>query len=347
VDYRSEAPKVLFDFLNYLEAVLGKSPRTINEYYLDLRLFLRYLKQRRGLTTEHELSKIAINDLDLNFVASVTLADVYDFLAFLSRRRPQRQNSPTTKIGIESPARARKVSAIRAFYKYLSSKAHLIENDPMVNLDSPKQKKTVVRYLSLDESKDLLSSVKGINRERDYCILLLFLSCGLRVNELVGLNLGDIGEDSVRVLGKGNKERVLILSPACREAIDTYLSKRIAPENEDRNALFISRKQRRIDEQTVKWLVKKYITSAGLDPTKYSAHKLRHTAATLMYQNGVDVRTLQEVLGHEQLNTTQIYTHVDNENLRVAARANPLSTISENDYIDINSKGNGEKQHGN
>ena len=223
--------------------------------------------------------------------------------------------------------RARKAASIRSFYKYLTNKAKLLSENPLQDLDSPKTRKSLPRYLDLEGSIQLLESVDGPNQERDRCILTLFLNCGLRISELIGLNITDVRGDQLRVLGKGNKERILYLNDACMEEIQNYLTVRNAQTVIDRNALFLSNRRTRISKAAVEKLVKKYLLKAGLDSTQYSPHKLRHTAATLMLQNGVDVRTLQEVLGHEHLNTTQIYTHVDNENLRMAAKANPLGRV--------------------
>lgn len=194
-------------------------------------------------------------------------------------------------------------------------------------MDSPKLKKTLPKYLTLDESLELLNSVDGANSERDYCILTLFLNCGLRISELIGLNLNDIQDDALRVLGKGNKVRIVYLNDACKDALEQYLAVRRPIGGKDQNALFLSARDQRISRSNVHALVKKRLSQAGLDSAQYSSHKLRHTAATLMLQNGVDVKAVQEVLGHEHLNTTEIYTHIDNEALRVAARANPLGKV--------------------
>lgn len=318
MDYRDQTPGVLRDFLTYHETIQGHSKKTVDEYFLDLRTFFRYLKLQKNLVPRTtEFDQITIDDVSLDLLASVTLTDVYDFMNFLSRDR-----------GLGAPARARKISAIRSFYKYLTVKAKLIPENPLLDLDSPRLKKTLPRYLDLDQSIQLLESVEGANQERDYCILTLFLNCGLRISELIGLNLKDIQGDQLRVLGKGNKERVVFLNEACQQAIAIWLDVRSSRGSADPNALFISSQSRkRISKSAVEKLVKKHLLAAGLDSSQYSPHKLRHTAATLMLQNGVDVRTLQEVLGHDNLNTTQIYTHVDNENLRTAAKANPLGRI--------------------
>ena len=318
MDYRTEAPPILRDFLVYHETSQGHSRRTVDEYCLDLRNFFRFLKQnKRPAFKDVPLDDISIDDVDLSLVRDVTLTDIYSYMNYLSRDR-----------GLNNTSRARKVATIRSFYKYLTNKAKLLETNPVQDLDSPRLKKSLPKYLNLDESLDLLDSVDGKNANRDYCILTLFLNCGLRISELVGLNKTDVRGDQLRVLGKGNKERMLYLNDACQRALADWLDERDAMTLVDQNALFVTlQNRRRISTAAVHKLVKKHLAAAGLDSTQYSSHKLRHTAATLMLQNGVDVRTLQEVLGHDHLNTTQIYTHVENEDLRTAARANPLGGV--------------------
>ena len=326
MDYRSDAPKILRDFLIYHETIKGHSQGTVDEYFLDLRTFFRFLKLRRGLAPQGaDLEEIGIEDVDLAFVRAVTLSEVYEYLAFLSRDRVKNARSRDAAHGISASSRARKIASIKSFYKYLTVKANLLEENPVQDLDSPKIPKTLPRYLSLKESERLLASVDSRNRERDYCILCIFLNCGLRISEIVGLNLSDIRTDHLRVVGKGNKERVVYLNDATADAINRYLLVRKNEPAIDKSALFLSNRKTRISREAVHNMVKKSLLRAGLDASKYSAHKLRHTAATLMLQNGVDVRTLQELLGHEHLNTTQIYTHVDSSDLRIAAAANPLS----------------------
>lgn len=326
---RSDAPQVLRDFLIYHETIRGHSKATVDEYYLDLRTFFRFLKLSRGLVPRTaELEEISISDVDVPFVAAVTLTEVYDFLAYLSRDRVKQANSPEPEYGLSAASRARKIAAIRSFFKYLTVKAKLLDENPVQDLDSPKIPKTLPRYLTLEESQRLLLAVGGKNKERDYCILCIFLNCGLRISELVGLNVSDYRGENLRVVGKGNKERTVYLNDACRDAIDNYLAVRKLLVPPRVTAMFLSNRRTRISCDSVQVMVKKNLTKAGLDASLYSTHKLRHTAATLMLQNGVDVRTLQEVLGHENLNTTQIYTHVDNAELRTAADANPLSRFS-------------------
>lgn len=307
----SEAPEILKNFLTQKLTIEGKSERTVQEYYYDLKNFFNYIKEQKKYKGK----------IDLDFIKSITLNDIYDYLMYIGNVR---KNSART--------RARRVSSIKSFYKYLFLKAKLIDFNPAQELDPPKIVKSLPRYLELDESKSLLNAVKGKNKERDFCILILFLNCGLRLSELVGINLTDIKGDTLRVLGKGNKERTVYLNDACLSAIEEYLKVRPIDGLKDKNALFISSQKNRIYFKTVQYLVKKYLKSAGLDTTKYSTHKLRHTAATLMYKYGnVDVKALQEILGHEQLNTTQIYTHVGNEQLRDAVKRNPLADFKSDD----------------
>lgn len=307
----SEAPEILKNFLTQKLTIEGKSERTVQEYYYDLKNFFNYIKEEKKYKGK----------IDLDFIKSITLNDIYDYLMYIGNVR---KNSART--------RARRVSSIKSFYKYLFLKAKLIDFNPAQELDPPKIVKSLPRYLELDESKSLLNAVKGKNKERDFCILILFLNCGLRLSELVGINLTDIKGDTLRVLGKGNKERTVYLNDACLSAIEEYLKIRPTDGLKDKNALFISSQKNRIYFKTVQYLVKKYLKSAGLDTTKYSTHKLRHTAATLMYKYGnVDVKALQEILGHEQLNTTQIYTHVGNEQLRDAVKRNPLADFKSDD----------------
>ena len=326
MDYRLDSPQLLLDFLSYHETIKAHSQRTVDEYYLDMRNFFRYLKQSRDpALADKRLDEIDIRDVDLPFIASITLTDIYGYLTYLSRDRLQHQNSEISNKGLNAASRARKLATIRSFFNYICNKRHLLDENPCKDVDTPKQMKALPRYLTLHESLSLLESVDGPHRERDYCILTLFLNCGLRISELIGLD--DIQDDALRVLGKGNKVRVVYLNDACKDALARYMAVRRPVSGRDRNALFLSGQNKRISRSTVHALVKKHLSAAGLDSERYSSHKLRHTAATLMLQNGVDVKAVQEVLGHEHLNTTEIYTHIDNEALRVAAKANPLSGV--------------------
>ena len=330
LDYRADSPRILIDFLSYHETIKAHSQKTVDEYYLDLRNFFRYMKQVRNIQLrDKELDEIDIRDVDIDFIRSITLTDVYGYLAYLSRDRILHHNSRNSERGLTASSRARKIATLRSFFNYLTSKAHLLPENPIKDIDSPKLQKSLPKYLTLGESLELLDAVDGNHRERDYCILTLFLNCGLRISELIGINLNDIQDDALRVYGKGNKVRIVYLNDACQEALRSYLAVRRPITGRDAGALFLSNRDQRISRSSVHALVKKYLAQAGLDSSQYSSHKLRHTAATLMLQNGVDVKAVQEVLGHEHLNTTEIYTHIDNEALRVAAKANPLGRVKQ------------------
>lgn len=316
------APRILKNFLIYMETIRGKSPKTVNEYFLDLRMFFRFLK-----SDGDKISSVNIDDIDINFIKNITLSDVYDFLSYTAKIRPKHQNSKSSAVGLIASSRARKTSSIKAFFKYLTDKEQVLEFNPVQNLDAPKIKKSLPVYLSIDDSMSLLECVDGKFQHRDYAILTLFLNCGLRVSELVDINLNDIQDRFIKITGKGDKERVLYLNDACIGAINEYLPYRIHPKPEFKNALFVSRQSNRIATATVKHLCKKFISLSGLDSSKYSAHKLRHTAATLMYQNGVDIRTLQEVLGHKNVDTTMIYTHIADKSIADAINSNPLAKV--------------------
>ena len=323
-DY-SALPELVQEYIDYLESVKNKSDLTVLNYATDLQLFFRYFKlykdpsvSKSDLRTA-DLSRVDIRDMDLSVIGSVELKDAYAFLAYC---KTVRQN--------DAAARARKVVSLKRFYRYLSLDSRYLPENPLRDLESPKIGKTLPKYLTLDQSMDLLQCVDGPFRERDYCILTLFLNCGLRISELVGLNLNDISNEcTMRVIGKGNKERTIYLTPACDAALRNYLRVRPADGVLDRDALFISRNRRRISVRAVQNVVDKFLKKAGLDDKGFSAHKLRHTAATLMYQYGhVDVLLLKEMLGHENLSTTEIYTHIDDEQLRQAANANPLASLA-------------------
>ncbi len=318
-----DCPSVIRDFLTYSETIKGKSSRSVEGYYLDLQSFFRYLLLVRGKvdkTTEY--TEIKIDAVDLDLIKSVTISDLYAFMVFCKNER-----------GNGTATRARKTSTLRIFFKYLSSQTHQIPTNPAEMLESPKVKQALPKHLTLENSYELLNAVEGPNKERDYCILTLFLNCGLRLSELCGLNLQSISsENTITVLGKGNKERVIYLNEACVSAINAYL--KVRPNDgipvTEKNALFISRNRRRISNKTVQHIVKTYLDKAGLGNMGFSTHKLRHTAATLMYQYGdVDIRVLKDILGHANLGTTQIYTHVSDSQMKKAVDSNPLANTKQ------------------
>ncbi len=326
---REENPDYLNAFLDYSTTILNKSPNSIKEYNYDLAMFLKFIKIHFRLTNETDFDKIKIYDLPYDVIKKIELDDIHAFLGYL-----------TTTFNSKSATRARKISTIRIFFKYLSqdaSKKFLLDHNPALNLKTPKKDKRLPKYLSLDDSKRLLdaaSNEDNRNCERDYAITTLFLNCGMRLSELVGININDIDfEDcKLNVIGKGNKERTIYLNKACMKALSSYLNVRPKIVDSDAKhsdkALFLSERKERISNRTVQHIINKELMEAGLDSRKYSVHKLRHTAATLMYQYGeVDIRALQELLGHESISTTEIYTHVNNDQVRSAVERNPLANL--------------------
>lgn len=323
-----DIPYILKDFLNYMETIKGKSKNTVQEYYYDLRLFFRFMKiHKELLSEEYQFNKIDISDVDIDLIKKITLSDLYSYMSFLSRERDNKSSS-----------RARKVASIRSFFNYITNKAKLLDYNPASELESPKVLKKLPKYLNIEESKRLLAVIDGEFKERDYAIMTLFLNCGLRLSELVSIDINNIKNQALTIIGKGEKERVIHLNKACITSIDSYLKIRPTNSIKDKNALFLSKRKQRISTKTVQHIVKKYLKSAGLDTERYSTHKLRHTAATLMYKHGnVDIRALQEILGHESISTTEIYTHVDNEQLKNALDSNPLSKITPDENSDESS----------
>lgn len=317
----TDCPDVLKRFLVYLQTIKGKSPKTVYEYFLDLRMFFRFLKKNRNLVaSDVNFDEITISDVGIEILKTVTLSEVYDFLYYVLNDR-----------GDIASTRSRKSSALRTFFSYLTVKANLLEVNPVAELEVPSQRKRLPKYLSLEECIQLLSAIEGKYAVRDYCITVLFLNCGIRLSELVGININDINGNNLRVVGKGDKERNIHLNQACLDAISEYMKVRPNNDAKDKQALFISRQGNRISTKVVQANMKKYLKMSGLEDKGYSVHKLRHTAATLMYQHGgVDLRILKEILGHQNLATTEIYTHIASEQIDKAFESNPLAKIKMN-----------------
>ena len=324
---REDNPDYLNSFLDYTITILNKSPNSVKEYNYDLSMFLRFIKIHFNMTKEDDFSQITYNDIDIKTIKKIELNDIHAFLSYLA-----------TVKHAKATTRARKASTIRIFFSYLSEQ-HLIEKNPAQNLKNPKLDKRQPKYLNLEDSQKLLQVAENPdnrNNLRDYAILTIFLNCGLRLSELVGINIPDIDfkEYKMTVIGKGNKERTLFLNKACVRAIKDYMNEERPKEGikadklNSKDALFLSERKTRISRRTVQNIVEKELKNAGLSSKNLSTHKLRHTAATLMYQYGkVDIRALQEVLGHESISTTEIYTHVVNEQVRNAIESNPLADI--------------------
>lgn len=314
-----DVPIYVIDFLNYMRTIKGLSPNTINEYYYDIRLFLKFILYR---TNPFEYNLESLNDIDIvnlssDLINNVKVTEIHSYLSYVDGER-----------GNNSTTRSRKISSLKTFYKYMTTVARIIKNNPTTELESPKLKKRNPVYLTLNESFVLLETIQkesnSFIRKRDFAIILLFLTTGIRLSELSNLDVLNIKDLKFNVIGKGNKERTLFMTEACKYAIDEYLS--IRPKTEE-TALFLSTRKTRISNRAIQHLVDKYILKSGFDPTIYSTHKLRHTAATLMYRQGVDIRTLQKILGHSSVSTTEIYTHLDDSQVKSAIETNPLSDI--------------------
>ena len=321
----NELPSLVREFASYKAVVQNASEKTISEYLLDLRTFFRFMlaRDQKINPLSEDFEKIDVSKIDLDYIKHITQEDIFEFLMYADGTRKNL-----------AAAKARKLSALKGFFKYLHIKRTMIEENPAANIETPKRQESLPKFLSIEESLLLLEAVKNDreskSRTRDYAIITLFLNCGMRVSELVGIDLCDIDREfrSLTVTGKGNKQRIVYLNSACRDALSDYFMERVSELHvqADTPALFLSNREQRISVKTVQWLVYKYLDLAGLESKHYSVHKLRHTAATLMYQSGqVDVRVLKDILGHEQLNTTQIYTHVSNQSMEEAMENNPLS----------------------
>ncbi len=321
-NYFEIAPSPMCDFLEYLVSIRGKSPRTVREYFLDLRTFHRFLCFRYKLVkSDTPFEDVDIFLIDLSIIKKVNLLDLHAFIAFIDK---DRNNSNRTK--------ARKVACLKSFYKYLYSTMGLIAEDPAIKLESPKSNKRLPVHLTLEQSKYLLKSIEGQNKERDFAIIMIFLNCGVRLSEIVSINLNNYKDETLTVIGKGNKERTIYLNDACIASLRDYI--KIRPDGLDghENAMFLSNRKTRISQRAIQHLVEKSLVAAGLGSSNFSPHKLRHTAATLMYQHGnVDIVALQDILGHESVATTQIYTHINDERLKEAVKNNPLSTFMDDD----------------
>lgn len=318
-----DVPDILKNYLNYMIVIKGRSENTVKEYYYDLRMFFKYLHAVENDLDIINLDKIVLDKFNTDLLKRVTINDLYEFMMYVNNFKSANDSY-----------KARKVASLRSFFNYLSVKLEFIQTNPALNLDTPKLKKRVPKFLTLDESIALLKSIDGKNKERDIAIFVLFLNCGLRLSELVGINISNINFEkrTLRVIGKGNKERIVYLNDLCINAIKSYMQVRPGEiAYSDRDALFISEKKRRISNRMVEILSKRYFNNAGIDPKRYSPHKLRHTAATIMYKEGnVDIKTLQEILGHVSISTTQIYTHINSDDMRDAADNNPFNSIDLN-----------------
>ena len=319
VDY-SKAPDILMEFIRYSESIKRLSPKTCRGYFIDLKLFFRFLIQKSDNNINNDtIDTVDISHIDREFISDISRADILNFLHFVSTER----NNSAASV-------SRKLSSIRSYFKYISSKMNYIPNDPSEHIDTPSVKKRLPKYLSVEQSLSLLKNIQTDFTERDFCMILLFLSCGMRLSELVGIDLSDIRDDTIRIIGKGNKERTVYLNDSCIAALEEYISIRntiVSPVSQ--SALFISKRtKKRISDRRVEQIVEQCLKLSGLDKQGFSTHKLRHTAATHLYRyGGADVLALKEILGHEHVNTTEIYTHLDDESVKKVAKSSPLANV--------------------
>lgn len=338
-DY-SDSPQFLKEFLYYMQTIKGLSVRSVESYYIDLKLFFRYIWQKRhNCIDNNTISDVSISNLNIDFLSNISQSDVLDFLFFVMNER-----------GNSAAARARKLSSLRGFYKYMTKKTNQLDYNPTENIELPQNKKRLPKYLTLEQSVELLANIETSFTSRDFCIIMLFMNCGMRLSELAGIDLKDIRDDTLRIIGKGNKERTVYLNSACLAALEDYITERntiVSPVSEP--ALFISKtRKNRLSTRSIQLVVERCLKLASLDGQGYSAHKLRHTAATLLYRSGgADMLALKEILGHEHVSTTEIYTHISDEELKKAAKASPLSNfkktkkkkeISENKEIEVDNE---------
>ncbi|MBQ8603717.1 MAG: tyrosine recombinase XerC [Oscillospiraceae bacterium] len=318
-DY-SDSPQFLKEFLYYMQTIRGLSVRSVESYYIDLKLFLRYMWQKRNNCINNDsISDVSISNLDIDFLSNISQSDILDFLFFVMNER-----------GNSAAARARKLSSLRGFYKYMTKKTNQLDYNPTENIELPQNKKRLPKYLTFEQCVNLLANIETSFTSRDFCIIMLFMNCGMRLSEQAGIDLKDIRDDTLRIIGKGNKERTVYLNVACLSALEEYITERntiVSPAIEP--ALFISKTRKgRLSTRSIQLVVERCLKLAGLDGQGYSPHKLRHTAATLLYRSGgADMLALKEILGHEHVSTTEIYTHISDEELKKAAKASPLSSF--------------------
>lgn len=318
----NDCPPYLRDFLTYIRVVLNHTERTQDSYYQDIKTFLRYIKIRNGLVDpKTPFGDITISDVPISYMESFTLMGAYDYMNYLIS---DRSNSNST--------RARRTTSLRKFFEYLATKALLIPKNPLEHLEHPKKPDVLPKYLNLEQALTLLKEIDSKNKERDFCIITLFLNCGMRLSELVGLNIADYSESmrTLRLFGKGQKERIVYLNDACIKALNDYLAVRPKSVTE-KNAIFISNhgsKQTRLTQRRVEYIVEDQLKRAGLGNLGLSVHKLRHTAATIMYQySGADTLVLKDILGHKSVATTQIYTHLSDKDRQSAVENSPLKNV--------------------
>lgn len=318
------APPVVQDFLSYLVGIKNQSRNTAYEYSIDLRAFFEFYLTRHKNAAKDDSRDDAYLHMTIADVQNIDRIDIADYLYYMSNK------------GLAPATRARKLASVRAYFDYMCYKTYRLEDNPCEMVESPAFKRKLPVFLTEEDCLELLEAIRHSldkNTARDYLIITLFMCCGLRIDELVGVNVGDIrpyqesGADGLQlvVTGKGSKQRTIYLPQLCIEAYHNYADKRPEPKDRREKALFISQKGQRLSHRAIERMVKKYFVKANLDATRLSPHKLRHTAATNMLNANTDIRVIQQALGHETLQTTQIYAHVSNASLREAFLNNSLA----------------------
>lgn len=317
IEIKEPIPQFLKNFLTYTETIKGKSTNTVNEYYYDLRLFLKYIALfKQPIWNLEKLHNMNISLITIDDIKSIDLQYLIDYMSFCQN---QLHNSPST--------RCRKTASLKSFFNYLKNKVNLIKINPAIELESPKIKERLPKYFNVEECVELLDIVDGKYKERNYCILTFLLNCGLRLSELVSINIENISNDQLSIIGKGDSERTIYFNDACLYALENYLNVRPIIKTTP-SPLFLSERKTRISKRMVQTIVKNYIKQAGLTNKKYTTHSCRHTMATLLYQNGTDLNTLKEILGHKHVSSTTIYAHVHSQQKKDAMKNNnPLSDI--------------------
>ena len=301
-----DIPDDVVDYLHYLDFVKLRSPRTVNGYYLDLRGFFRYMMQRwQRMADDTPPEEIDLTGITTADIRTITKHDIFDFLDHARSA----DNGPK--------ARARKLSALKGFFNYMCTQVNRLPANPTENISLGSPARALPKYLTRDEAVTLLSNIQSDFYERDYCILTLFLNCGMRLAELVTIDMGDFRDDTIRIVGKGSKERLVPITDSAITELQAWFKDRsllkIKPGEED--YVFLNRRGHHLTRTMILIMVKKQALMAGIMKT-ISPHTLRHSFATALLRGGADLRVIQELLGHADIGTTEIYTHLDDESLR-------------------------------
>ena len=307
-------PKYVVGYLNYLRVERNLAPGTIVNYANTIQTFLRWYSFVQSGKPFDQFQQLEIEWITLEDLSSLSRNDIYEFLAFCANELNNSSNS-----------RSNKLSALKSFFSYLREiePSRTIQSNPAIEIAAPKKEKPIPKFLTIDNAKLLLNVAKSSGNDRDYCILLWFLSCGMRLSELAGMNLKDVrksnGNAEVLIRGKGRKERMVPLNQPCWDAYELYLIQRNSMKpDEKEQALFLSNRASRLSRRQIERIVEKYLKIAGLHQQGYSAHLLRHTFASSAFELGGNVVDIGAQLGHESIATTQRYVHLIRQNREIS-----------------------------